>query len=1478
MTNVPAENPLPSSDDDRARLLALLRSNPENQLASLSADQQRLWLLQGLDATVPLHVFAAAQVDGPLDAGRLREAAEEVVRGHDATRSAFIGLGRSPVRMAAPNVTVPMRFLTDEGTRDEDFLGAVQRAADEDARHPFDLRTAPLARVSVVSAGAERHALLVTMHQLVADHYSPTLFIRECLTRYAAATGELPLPADGPPVHAARAPAGGELAERLRYWRAYLEDMSVLDLPADRPRPAVRTHRGAVAAGELQGELLERLQTKARDRGTSLTELTLAAFQMLLSWYSGQDDVAVGAVVDSRPAGQRGQLGRLAHTTIVRTRFTGDPDVLDVLARVSEDLAAGLERPVALATLIAELKPVRDLSRTPLFQAGFVVNAAPARQWRAGPLTGRTLHIHPGLAMLDLTLLAHLGDPECVHLSLEYNADLFLATTAQQIFADLLHILACLAATSPRRLSQVVVTTPPASLIQSAAVHGIDSDDCLHDLVLAQARRTPDAVAVCAGTACMTYGTLERDSARVASYLQRCDVGPEVTVGVSVAHEARAIVALLGVLRAGGAYVPLDPHLPVERAQLIARDAGVRLVLAGAPGATAPPGVPLVPLEDVLADSAPARARLPRPRPDNLAYVIYTSGSTGRPKGVAVAHRSIVNNLAWRQRTWPLGPQDRALQSYSFSFDPSMWATWWPLLAGACVVLSSTPGHFDSLALARLMVEERVTVYGAAPSLHSILLEEPALAGCDSLRYVFSGGETLDGPLQRLLHHRLSAMLVNVYGPTEATVDCSHWSCPRVAEPEAAPIGHPVAGTSLYVLNRHGAATPVGVPGEIHVGGVALARGYLGDPALTAQKFVPDPFGGHGARMYRTGDLGRQRPSHGLEFIGRTDDQVKVRGFRIELDEITRALLAHPALREAAVLVRRRSSSDARILAYVVPQPGSEARCSHADLAAFVETRLPKYMVPDVFVTLPTLPRTSSGKVDRQALPPVGEPATATPLRGPRDILETEIARIVTDVLGLESLGIDANLFDLGCNSLLIARIASRLSNAYSIELPVQRMFDDPSVAGVAALVDGFQRAGGRDPLAVPWTLAQLEAEAELEPGITAQGLPSYAAGNIAHVLVTGGTGYLGAFIIERLLQAEPLVCHCLVRAPDEQAGFERIRSTMKGYHIWRPEYASRIRPVPGDIAAERLGLGREAFERLAREVDAIYHCAALVNFVYPYSALRAPNVLGTREVLRLASTTKVKAVHYVSTVDVLLGAHMERPFAETDEVLRRPREVPDGYARSKWVAEKMLAHAQARGIPTCVFRPGLVMGHTRTGATQTNDYLLIGLKGYLDLGVLPEPGILIDFVTVDFVAQAIVHLSRQAQSIGRYFHIWNPRPQHMARAYDWIRSFGYVTKLTSRRALRDKVLKEVDVSNVLYPFVPIFRAMREDPPLSPHHPSIYGKVNVLEEECAQAFAGLAGSGIECAPLSEHLAHLCFAYLVSIGFLPEPHVQAASVA
>jgi myxalamid-type nonribosomal peptide synthetase MxaA len=1473
---------VPSPEDKRQLLLKILRNAKDESLSGLSTEQHRLWLLRQLDATVPTHISLAVQVRGQLDFDLLEQSANEVINRHEILRSTFVDLGKRPARIAAPSALIKLDFVLGEEWSEEGWQ-ELREIADSQTQEPFDLRLAPLVRLTVVRHSDQQHTLLLTMHEIIADGLSLQLFIEELLQIYEETITAQPSPlrllSDDFGLLARRENEWlktNACTEQLRYWQQALAAVPPLQIPTDFARPAIKTHNGAIESCHLDASTVTALEQLATGSDTTLQAFFLAALKTLFFWHSGQEDLAIG--IEGERFREQG-FGPLSNTIIIRTDLGAAQTFSDVVGLVHRQIeAAQLRQHIPFAKLVSDLQPERDLSRTPLFQAKFVVGKQPFQDFKLQTLELQTLDLNKGNGRFDLTFSVILGDT--TRLAFDYNSDLFQPETIRRLLTHLQLLLGKIA-TDPAQTLASLLTLPEFEQRQLAlewnqTAQPFAYDKSIHQLFEAQVARTPNAVAIVCGEQQLTYKELSRQSDQLASRLKQGGIKSETRVGICLSRSPETVVAILAVLKAGAAYIPLDPEFPSERLAFILRDGNAQAVITRHETSSNLPdsAVEILFLDDEADKQWNEEHTTFEPvTSENLAYIIYTSGSTGQPKGVAVTHQSVVNNLSWRQTMWPLFSTDRVLQNYSFTFDPSVWTTFWPLLNGACVVLPRSEKYFDAGALARFLVEERVTVYGAAPSLHTVLVDESSTLAGAAVRYVFSGGESLEADLQERLHKTLKAQVYNVYGPTEATIDCTYWRSPQDEESKRAAIGLPIANTQIYLLNKNFELCPTAASGEIFIAGLGLARGYAGHPGLTAEKFLPNPFSlAPSARMYRTGDLGKQNSEGVLEFVGRTDEQVKIRGFRIELGEIERALLRHPEVNEAAVNVIRTQNGEPSITAYVSFAAAGNP-ISADELKTFLKQQLPIYMLPDLFVELATLPRTTNGKIDRRALPQPEERQldSASTFVAPRTPLEAEIAQIVGLVLGLERVCVETDLFNLGCNSLLMARIASRLSNTYQMNMPVPQIFKDPTIDGLAKFIEQYLRTGQRG-VVPPWTLEQLEAEAQLDPAITAEGLPHANYCSPDNFFLTGVTGYLGVFLLEQLLIETNADAYCLVRARDVADGHKRIQETMEHYHIWNEAYRQRIHPVVGDLAKPLFGLSATEFAELAENVDVIYHCGALVNFVYPYSALKPANVQGTQEVIRLACSDKLKAIHYTSTVDVLLGTHTQRPFIENDEAILNPAEIPDGYARSKWVSERMLLIARSRGIPVCVYRPGLVMGHTRTGATQTNDYLLVGLKGYIDLGVLPEPQIMIDFVSVDYVAKVMAHISRQPESFGKYFHIWNPEPVHMSKSYEWIQSFGYGLKVVPRKELLESISK-VDASNAMYPFIAGFQMQEDDPPPTggalSHSPSTIASIDTFSE-CRNTLQGVEGTGIDYPPLSEEMAHLCFSYLASIGFFPHP--------
>jgi len=878
----------------------------------------------------------------------------------------------------------------------------------------------------------------------------------------------------------------------------------------------------------------------------------------------------------------------------------------------------------------------------------------------------------------------------------------------------------------------------------------------------------------------------------------------------------------------------LVPELPPHQARVIRLDADWDQV-AG----------------ERLGENLPAQAT-----PDNLAYVIYTSGSTGKPKGVQIEQRGMVNFLYSMADQPGLTADDILLAVTTLSFDIHVLELFLPLIVGGRVEIATREVASDGLLLMDRLASTGATIIQATPATFRMLFES-GWEGDDQLT-VLCGGEAMPRALADQLLARCGA-LWNMYGPTETTV----WSTVYHvgAGQTTVPIGRPIGNTTIYLLDSGMNPVPVGVVGNLYIGGDGVTRGYLNRPELTAERFIPDPFSPQpGARMYHTGDLARYLPDGNIEFLGRGDTQVKVRGFRIELGEIETALARHPAVAQNVVVARPDASGSSRLVGYLVVEEGQEAPPVH-DLRAFLRETLPDYMVPTIFVPLDALPLTPNGKVNRRALPepPQQRPDLEATYVAPRTELEEALAELAAEVLGLERVGVEDNFFDLGGTSLLATRLIFRVREQFETQIALRALFEQPTVAGLARAVELGQGGG----LFAAMTVEELNAEAALDPAIRANGLIYQPVESPQHVLLTGATGFLGAFLLRDLIHQTGATVHCLVRAADAESGLARLKDNLEGYGLWEDSFAGRVAVVPGDLAAPLLGLSEETFHHLAATLDAIYHNGAMVNFVYPYQAHKAANVGGTQEILRLAGAERLKPVHFVSTLSVFhTGSHDDGTvFRESDD-LDQVGSPFGGYAQSKWVAEKLVMQAAERGIPAAIYRPGMVSGDSQTGAWNTDDMMTTLARVCVTLGAVPELDVQVDVVPVDYVSGAIVELSQQTNGDrrlaggGQIYHLANPHTLPYADLLDWARQSGMPVRALPFEAWRAEMFRRALALGGAgwNPFLPLIEEVSEEQVFMPPF------------DCRNTLAALEGSEVRCPPVGPALLGTYLGYLVSSGF------------
>ncbi|HYP01542.1 MAG TPA: amino acid adenylation domain-containing protein, partial [Pyrinomonadaceae bacterium] len=864
--------------------------------------------------------------------------------------------------------------------------------------------------------------------------------------------------------------AGVRLDAQLSYWREQLADSpKLLELPTDRPRPAVQTYRGASETFRLSRELTEGLRQLSRREGVTLFMTMLAAYQLLLSRYAETEEVAVGTPIAGRGRAElEGLIGFFVNTLVLRTDLSGQPTFLELLGRVREvTLGAYAHQDVPFERLVEELQPEREMSHAPLFQVMFTLQNAPRPSLELPGLTLAQVEMDAGTAMFDLSLSVE-ETPRGLFGVFEYNTDLFDASTIKRLAGHLQNLLAGVVVEPHCRVSELpLLTEDERRLLLSAwneTKEDYPSGKPLHELIEAQAERTPDACALFFEDERLTYRELNARANQLAHYLRSHGVAPETVVGICMERSLDMVTGLLGIMKAGGAYLPLEPEYPKERLSYMLRDARVPVILTqrkfagNLPEHTARVVCMEADGDRIASESTHNPASVAAA--SNLIYIIYTSGSTGEPKGAMLAHSGVANCLLWMQQRHKLTAEDRVLLKAPLSFDSSVWELFWPLMVGAGVVIARAGEQRDSAYLAELIARRRVTTVHFVPSMFQVFLEEKNLAACDSLRHVVCGGEALSVASVERFYRRLTGELHNFYGPTETSIGSIDYICSeKDIERWIVPIGRPIANTECYLLDANLQPVPIGVPGELYTGGVGLARGYLERPALTAEKFIPHPFAAEpGARLYRTGDRARYLPDGNIEFLGRADHQVKLRGLRIELGEIEAALGKHPAVQDAVVVVREDVPGDKRLVAYTVFKSGASAHGS--ELRLFLKETLPDFMLPSAFVALDKIPLTHNVKIDRRALP---APDTAARYDGgaayvaPRTPHELIVASTWAQVLGVEAVSLHDNFFELGGHSLLATQVMSRLRESFQLELPLRALFESPTVAELARRVE---RAG----------------------------------------------------------------------------------------------------------------------------------------------------------------------------------------------------------------------------------------------------------------------------------------------------------------------------------------------------------------------------------------------------------------------------------
>ena len=1097
----------------------------------LSSAQQRLWLLNQLEPNNTAYNIAGGfRLRGKLDLAAFEWSLSRIVERHEALRTTFSVVNDRPVQVIhAASETIPLSYKHCRHLSDDEYENEIKKLLEVEAKRRFDLSRGPLFCAGLISHSDEEHMFVLAMHHIVSDGWSLHILIKEFLSLYEKSlTGQrdslnaLPIQYVDYSAWQKQILEAGAVDKGLAFWKQQLHNLPTLALPTDHVRPPVQTFEGYRLAKPLNQKLTASLKILSRQQGTTLFMTMLAAFDVLLSRYSGQDDIAVGSPIAGRNRRElEGLIGFFVNTLVLRSDLSGDPKFTELLRRVRHiTLDAYAHQNVPFERLVEELQQQRDLSRSPLFQVMFTFLNMPPAQMTSSGLNVSEVEAFSDIAKFDLSLTVREVQDQ-LELGFQYNSDLFERNTILRMMAHFEQLLETVVVNPEQQLSELTLLSDEDRLQQvfewNATSSDYPRDSTVQGLFEEQARMRPRSIALECGDEKITYQQLNERSNQFAHYLRRrgVDFENESLVAVVLGKSIDFVVSVLGILKAGASYVPLDPDYPAERLRYMLHDSNVAAVVTNSESMPSVTG-----LHDAVLCIDRDRREIDAERAENivsnanaksLAYVMYTSGSTGEPKGICIEHRGIVR-LVRNTNYVKLDHEEVLLQFASVSFDASTFEIWGALLNGARLVIPVS-GQTSLAELSSMLRDRNITTLWLTAGLFHLMIENH-LEDLKGLKQLLAGGDVLSvRQVRQALQQLPGCRVINGYGPTENTTFTSCHIMQNGDEPGATvPIGRPISNTQVYVLNEQMKLVPLGVPGELYTGGDGVGRGYLNQPELTAEKFVKNPFSDEeDARLYRTGDFVRWRPNGVLEFIGRTDTQVKLRGFRIELREIEASLVKHGAVSECVVTLREEAPADQRLFAYCVAS-NAHTLPTEAELRRYLRQTLPDYMVPSSFVELKQLPLTANGKIDYAELPP---PSSLEHIAGrehstARTQTEELLVNIWADVLNLSNVGTTANFFELGGHSLLATQVISRIRNCFHVELPLRDLFEEPTVVGLSQRIDVARH---RNILLKPETLVPVSREEPLPLSFAQQRLwfldqlePQNTAYNVWRAVRLGGT------------------------------------------------------------------------------------------------------------------------------------------------------------------------------------------------------------------------------------------------------------------------------------------------------------------------------------------------------------------------------------
>jgi amino acid adenylation domain-containing protein/thioester reductase-like protein len=1456
----------------------------------LSPQQKRVWNLQ--KDSIDYRVQAVVTIEGSLKADLLKLALEQIIDRHEILRTSFI---------KPPGIKTPIQTTNAQGLlfwqeidlSDRAYpeqLNQVESLYQQERLIPWHFEQGALLRAALIKLSVNKSILLLNLPAICADSWSIKNLVQEISQCYGACLQGIGLNNEEVVQYLQFSEWQNELLADTdaefgkQYWKKYnLSALPKLSLPFEN-KLIVDSAKFSIGSYKfkMESKLLVKIAAIVEKYQFSISDFLLSCWQILLWRFAKKSNIVIGLAADGRKYEElETVVGLITKYLPISLKLENNLVFREVLQIVSESVqeAGEWQEYFAWENFAGFTDTDIDSAYLP-FNFEFQVETA---KYYAEEVC---FSINQQFACTDrfkIKLSCH-QKIDCLTATFDYDVNLFTAEVIELLAGNFQTLVESAVDAPNTRIDHLEILNENERqqllTVFNNTQANFPQDKCFQQLFAEQVLRTPESIAVVFEDQKLTYEQLNSRSNQLAHYLQKLGVKPEVLVGIYMERSSKTlpkasldmIVSLLAILKAGGAYLPLDPALPAAALAYRLQDAGVSVLLTQRSLISKIPTdtTHIICLDtdwEVINSENPEDC-LSKVQANNLVYAIYTSGSTGQPKAVAIAHRQLVNYIYAIIDRLDFAKGASFATVSTFAADLGNTVIFPALCTGGCLHIISQETAADPQALADYFQRHPIDYLKIVPSHLAALLAASPTSSILPRKSLILGGEASSWQLINQLQELAGeCQIFNHYGPTETTVGVLTYPITQQTQQlsSTVPLGQPLANTQVYVLDEQLQLVPIGVPGELYIGGAGLARGYLNQPELTATRFIQNPFVSDSqARLYKTGDQVRYLIDGNLEFLGRVDRQVKIRGFRIELEEIETTLKQHSGVQEVVVTATEETLGNKRLVAYIVINPqlrlnNHNYQATASVLRSFCLDKLPEYAIPSTLVLLKALPLTANGKIDYQALPTPEQnrPELEQVYVAPRTNLERQLAEIWSEILGLEQVGIYDNFFELGGHSLLITQLLAKFRKALRVELPLKVLFDAPTIAELAAQIDSKQIADT--------STINLDSEAILDPSIVPATKYIHKQTPPTAILLTGATGFLGAFLLYELLQQTTADIYCLIRAKTTAIATEKLQNHLKSYLLWDESFHERIIPLIGDLSQSLLGLSVDKFAAIAAQIDIIYHNGAFVNFTYPYSQLKAANVLATQEILRLAAEIKVKPVHFISTIGVVGAADSAVEIIREETPINHSAKISSGYTQSKWVAEKLVTIAGDRGIPISIYRPGRISGDSKTGVCNIDDHTFRMIRGCIQLGSVPKDNTMVNLTPVDYASQAIVYLSQQEASLGQVFHLINPQPLPWGEVVNSIVSFGYSLKQIDYPQWRSQLLKEIERS--------------PDNPLCPLVATITNRESQntsIEDSATQqidmqnTFTGLAETTIICPPLNQQLLNTYLSYLIRSGFLQHP--------